>query len=325
MKKAFMILVMVFIMATLVACGSDKITSNNPTNEVVATPDSTTEIQQNEKTVTNEAIESNNQTDTPTDAGLAAYAGAYTDGTNYLVIEGENITLNGHKCEVTRVVTDHFKSGVPVYYFMYENNEISIYYDEVCGMGCSLEQPEGSWLTYETIDIANVPHNKQAVDQGEVTEENIENNGKQIWVTLGDIEITEMPIARSVLEDDGWTIEISEVTNICRTTKDNNVIGVVLSEDKTMITSMTICNDENSLDHTIEEDLLVLLFGTVPVLSASKEDVISIMDSEETGEYRDHSLSETNWGLEFGNPDKCIGFVAANKDSKYFMITLISK
>ena len=168
-------------------------------------------------------------------------------------------------------------------------------------------------------------NNKQAVDQGEVTEENVENNSKQIWVTLGDIEITEMPIARSVLEDDGWTIEISEVTNICRTTKDNNVIGVVLSEDKTMITSMTICNDENSLDHTIEEDLLVLLFGTVPVLSASKEDVISIMDSEETGEYRDHSLSETNWGLEFGNPDKCIGFVAANKDSKYFMITLISK
>ena len=342
MKKAFMILVMVFIMATLVACGSDKITSNNSTNEVVATPDSTTETQQNEKTVTNEAIESNNQTDTPTDEGLAAYAGAYSDGTNYLVIEGENITLNGRKCEVTRVETDHFKSGIPVYYFIYENNEISIYYDEVCGMGCSLEQPEGSWLTYETIDIANVPHfdvedeqvadtdmeqqnNKQAVDQGEVTEENIENNGKQIWVTLGDIEITEMPIARSVLEDDGWTIETSEVTNICRTTKDNNVIGVVLSEDKTMITSMTICNDENSLDHTIEEDLLVLLFGTVPVLSASKEDVISIMDSEETGEYRDHSLSETNWGLEFGNPDKCIGFVAANKDSKYFMITLISK
>ena len=50
MKKAFMILVMVFIMATLVACGSDKITSNNSTNEVVATPDSTTETQQNEKT-----------------------------------------------------------------------------------------------------------------------------------------------------------------------------------------------------------------------------------------------------------------------------------
>lgn len=49
------------------------------------------------------------------------------------------------------------------------------------------------------------------------------------------------------------------------------------------------------------------------------------MDSEETGEYRDHSLSETNWGLEFGNSDKCIGFVAVNNDSKYFKITLISK
>ena len=36
-----------------------KITSNNPTNWVVATPDSTTETQQNEETVTNEAIEGN--------------------------------------------------------------------------------------------------------------------------------------------------------------------------------------------------------------------------------------------------------------------------
>lgn len=155
MKKVFMILVTVFIMATLVACGSDKTINNNPTN---GTP-------QNEETVTNESIESNNQADTLTGEGLSSYAGAYTDGTNYLVIEGENITLNGHKCEVTRVVTDHFKSGVPVYYFMYENNEISIYYDEVCGMGCSLEQPEGSWLTYETIDIAKVPHFEVEEDQ----------------------------------------------------------------------------------------------------------------------------------------------------------------
>ena len=60
-------------------------------------------------------------------------------------------------------------------------------------------------------------------------------------------------------------------------------------------------------------------------ISICTTDVLSIMDSEETGEYRDHSLSETNWGLEFGNPDKCIGFVAVNNDSKYFKITLISK
>ena len=197
MKKAFMILVMVFIMATLVACGSDKITSNNPTNEVVATPDSTTETQQNEKTVTNEATESNNQMDTPTDEGLAAYAGAYTDGTNYLVIEGENITLNGHKCEVTRVVTDHFKSGVPVYYFMYENNEISIYYDEVCGMGCSLEQPEGSWLTYETIDIAQVPHfdveDEQVADAGNAQTDPVvdENQSNQDSSTLDSQVLTD--------------------------------------------------------------------------------------------------------------------------------------
>lgn len=158
MKKYLEILVTVFFMTILVACGSDKTTNNNQTKEVVATPDSTTGTQQNEETVTNESIESNNQADTPTGEGLSSYTGAYTDGTNYLVIEGENITLNGHKCEVTKVATDHFKSGVPVYYFMYENNEISIYYDEVCGMGCSLEQPEGSWLTYETIDVAKVPH-----------------------------------------------------------------------------------------------------------------------------------------------------------------------
>lgn len=177
-------------------------------------------------------------------------------------------------------------------------------------------------VTNEKMLQADEQNNEQVTDN---KIENSDNNSKQVWVKFGDIEITEMPIARSVLEDDGWIIEESNSTNVCRTTKGNNVIGVVLSEDKTMIKFMTICNDENSLDHTIEDDISVLLCGTVPVLSASKEDVINVMDSEETGEYRDRSLSDTNWALEFFNPDKCVGYIAANEENNYFTINLFSE
>ena len=160
MKKLLAVILTGCMMLALVGCGEKAQTDT--TSQSIEQPAESSEnengTQQNDETIVEDSNESNKQTDTSTDEGLAVYTGAYTDGTNYLVIEGESITLNGQKCEVSRIQTDHFKSGIPVYYFMYENNEISIYYDEVCGMGCSLDQPDGSWLTYETIDVAQVPH-----------------------------------------------------------------------------------------------------------------------------------------------------------------------
>lgn len=58
---------------------------------------------------------------------------------------------------MTRIQTDLFKSGVPVVYFTYEGSENSIYCDED-GMSCSIGCKEGSWIGFNTIDIANVPN-----------------------------------------------------------------------------------------------------------------------------------------------------------------------
>lgn len=100
-----------------------------------------------------------------------SYNGAYTDGTNYLVFTDGEVIMNGQSCEITSVSTDHFSSGVAVVYFTYNGNEISAYYDSVCGMGCSLGQSEGSWLTYEEISLADVPSFDIATD-GSVTTDN---------------------------------------------------------------------------------------------------------------------------------------------------------
>ena len=50
-----------------------------------------------------------------------------------------------------------------------------------------------------------------------------------------------------------------------------------------------------------------------------------MMDSQGEGAYRDHNISETNWGFEFYDPAKCISFVAANQDTKNFRVILFSE
>lgn len=155
-----------------------------------------------------------------------SYNGAYTDGTNYLVFDNGEIALNGQKCEVTKVSTDHFKGGVALVYFTYDGNEISAYDDPVCGMSCSLEQDEGSWLTYETIALADVPvfeittdDNVSDTADNKVPEEptttnapvndNNDNNFADcppVTVTIAGDQIT-FPATAESLENLGWTWE----------------------------------------------------------------------------------------------------------------------
>lgn len=58
------------------------------------------------------------------------------------------------------------------------HNEISAYADPVCGMGCSLGQEDGCWLTYEEISLADVPKFDNTNDEPSITDEAVtgENN-----------------------------------------------------------------------------------------------------------------------------------------------------
>ena len=58
----------------------------------------------------------------------SSYNCAYTDETNYLVIEKGEITMNETKCEVTWVQTDLFSDReIPVVHFTYEGNLKNLY------------------------------------------------------------------------------------------------------------------------------------------------------------------------------------------------------
>ncbi|MFA5659617.1 MAG: hypothetical protein WC900_10090 [Oscillospiraceae bacterium] len=218
MKKIIaLILSAVMLTMTLAACGEEKRQDEKQENPSV-----------NSANLSEADGELNNEADISPQGTTAegvpySYNGAYTDGTNYLVFDDGEVVMNGQKCEVTRVSTDLFSSGVAVVYFTYKGNEISAYCDPVCGMGCSLEQAEGSWLTYEAIDISDVPTFAEApVDavsataDNDVSEEpaateapsdnNTFLNCAPVTVTIAGDQIT-FPATAESLEALGWTYE----------------------------------------------------------------------------------------------------------------------
>ena len=99
----------------------------------------------------------------------SSYNGAYTDETNYLVIENDEIIMNETKCEVTWIQTDLFSDReIPVVHFTYEGNEHSLYRDEE-GMWCSVGSDSG-WSMYRTIEATNMANSSKSGSNDETSE-----------------------------------------------------------------------------------------------------------------------------------------------------------
>lgn len=153
MRKMVFVLATVLIMITLVACGGNTDASNYQTGKTTTTLETSTAEGKNEAgDNTDEEI----QNDTQENEIPSLYNGTYTDGTTYLVISNGEIIINGETCDVTKIQTDHFNSGIPVVYFTYEGNENSLFCDEY-GISCSVGCEDG-WIGFNPIDNADVPN-----------------------------------------------------------------------------------------------------------------------------------------------------------------------